>query len=170
MIQISLRLFWRSVLIKGLVQPRAESQKIDFCIFTKDKKIQSRALEIVEYYKEHIPYTFGQALSKCMAQTHITVAMLSAKTGISERHIGRMRRDEAKDISFRTIIALCIALNLALETAEKLLNLKRFTLNCDESYVQICKLFLTVNVSVENCNEILTVHGMEPLTDGEILA
>ena len=104
-----------------------------------------------------------------MEQTHITVATLSAKTGISERHIGRMRSDEAKDISFRTIIALCIALNLALETAEKLLNLKRFTLNCDESYVQICKLFLAVNVSVEDCNQILLVHGMEPLTDGEIL-
>ena len=155
---------------KGLAQPRAGSQGKDFCVFTKDKKIQSRALEIVEYYREHITYTFGQALCKCMEQTHITVAPLSAKTGISERDIGRMRRDEAKDISFRTIIALCIALNLALETAEKLLNLKRFTLNCDESYVQICKLFLAVNVSVEDCNEILTVHGMEPLTDGEILA
>lgn len=116
-------------MIKGLVQPRAESQKIDFCILTKDKKIQSRALEIVEYYKQHITYTFGQALSKCMEQTHMTIATLSAKTGISERHIGRMRRDEAKDVSFRTIIALCIALNLALETAERLLNLKRFTLN-----------------------------------------
>ena len=157
-------------MIKGLVQPRAESQKIDFCILTKDKKIQSRALEIVEYYKQHITYTFGQALSRCMEQTHITIATLSAKTGISERHIGRMRRDKAKDVSFRTIIALCIALNLALETAERLLNLKRFTLNCDESYVQICKLFLAVNVSVEDCNKILTVHGMEPLTDGEILA
>ena len=109
-------------------------------------------------------------MCKCMEQTHITIATLSAKTGISERHIGRMRRDEAKDVSFRTIIALCIALNLALETAERLLNLKRFTLNCDESYVQICKLFLAVNVSVEDCNKILTVHGMEPLTDGEILA
>jgi hypothetical protein len=67
-------------LTKGLAQPRAESQTKEFCIFTKDKKIQSRALEIVEYYKQHIPYTFGQALSKCMEQTDITVATLAWKT------------------------------------------------------------------------------------------
>lgn len=157
-------------MIKGLAQPRAESQIKEFCIFTKDKKIQSRALEIVEYYREHIPYTFGQALCKCMEHTKVTVVTLSERTGISERQITRIRSDQAKDITFRTIIALCVALRLALETAERLLNLKRFTLNCDEPYAQICKMFLEVNVSVEDCNEILRSFGLEPLTDGEIWA
>ena len=142
-------------MIKGLVQPRAESQEIDFCILTKDKKIQSRALEIVEYYKQHRSYTFGQALCKCMEQTNISIAMLSERTGISERQITRMRNDDVKDIAFRSIIALAVAMNLVLATAETLLNLKRFTLNCNEPYVQMCKLFLEVNVSVEECNKIL---------------
>lgn len=139
-------------------------------ILTKDKKIQSRALEIVEYYKQHITYTFGQALCKCMEQTNISIAMLSERTGISERQITRMRNDDVKDIAFRNIIALAVAMKLALGTAEALLNLKRFTLNCNETYVQMCKLFLEVNVSVEDCNQILKVHGLEPLTDGEIWA
>lgn len=153
---------------KGLAQPRAESQRIEFCIFTKDKKIQSRALGIVEYYRQHIPYTFGQALCKCMEQTNISIATLSERTGISERQITRMRNDNVKDIAFRSIIALAIAMRLALETAEQLLNLRRFTLHCDEPYTQMCKMFLEVNVSVEDCNKTLKSLGLEPLTDGEI--
>ena len=153
---------------KGLAQPRAESQGKEFCIFTKDKKIQSRALEIVEYYRQHIPYTFGQALCRCMEQTNISIATLSAKTGISERQITRMRNDDVRNITFRSIIALSIAMRLALETTERLLNLRRFTLNCDEPYTQICKMFLEVNVSVEDCNKILKSFGLEPLTDGEV--
>ena len=153
---------------KGLAQPRAESQRVEFCIFTKDKKIQSRALGIVEYYREHIPYTFGQALCKCMERTNISIATLSERTGISERQITRMRNDDVKDIAFRSIIALAIAMRLALETAERLLNLRRFTLNCDEPYTQMCKMFLEVNVSVEDCNKTLKSLGLEPLTDGEI--
>ena len=157
-------------MVKGLAQPRAESQRIEFCIFTKDKKIQSRALGIVEYYREHIPYTFGQALCKCMEQTSISIATLSERTGISERQITRMRNDDVKEIAFRSIIALAIAMRLALETAERLLNLRRFTLNCDEPYTQMCKMFLEVNVSVEDCNKTLKSLGLEPLTDGEIWA
>ena len=155
---------------KGLAQPRAESQEKEFCIFTKDQKIQSRALEIVEHYKKHTPYTFGQALCKCMEHAKVTIAALSERTGISERQITRIRNDQAKDISFRTIIALCVALKLTQDTAERLLNLRRFTLNCDEPYTQICRIFLEVNISVEDCNKILRSLGLEPLTDGEIWA
>lgn len=155
---------------KGLTQPRESSQRIEFCILTKEKKVQSRALGIVEYYKEHKPYTFGQALCMCMEKGKVTVANLSERTGISERQIGRMRNDETKDICFRTIIALCVALNLVSETAEKLLNLKRYTLNCDDAYVQVCKMFLDVSITVLDCNEMLKSFGLEPLTDGEIWA
>lgn len=157
-------------MVKSSAQFRESSKRKNFYIITKQNKVQSRALEIVEYYKEHKPYTFGQALCMCMEQVKITVANLSARTGISERQIGRMRNDEAKDVCFRTIIALCVALNLVSETAERLLNLKRYTLNCDEPYVQICKMFLEVSITVEDCNEILKSFGFEPLTDGEIWA
>ena len=155
-------------MVKSSAQPRESSKRRNFCILTKKKTVQSRALEIVEYYKEHKPYTFGQALCMCMEEVKVTVANLADKTGISERQIGRMRNDEAKDVCFRTIIALCVALNLVSETAERLLNLKRYTLNCDEPYVQVCKMFLEVSITVEDCNEILKSFGFEPLTDGEI--
>lgn len=153
---------------KGLVLPRESSQKIFLRVGTKEKKVQSRALGIVEYYKRHTPYTFGQALKICMDQTHISVAELSARTGISDRQIGRIRNDEVKEISFRTIVAVCIAMNLVLETSEVLLKLKRYTMHCDESYVQLCKMFLQVNVTVGDCNKMLKNLGYEPLTDGEI--
>lgn len=155
---------------KGSAPPRESSQRRNFYIVTKQKNIQSCALEIVEYYKGHKPYTFGQALCTCMEEVKITVANLSARTGISERQIGRMRNDKVKDIEFRTIIAVCIGLNVVTETAERLLNLKRYTLNCDEPYVQVCKMFLGVRSTVEECNEILKSLGFEPLTDGEIWA
>lgn len=157
-------------MVKGSAPPRESSKRRNFYILTKQKKVQSRALEIVEYYKEHKAYTFGQALCMCMEKVKVTVAKLSERTGISERQIGRMRKDEVKDIGFRTIIALCVALNLAMETAERLLNLKRYTLNCDEPYVQVCKMFLEVSITVEDCNEILKSLSFEPLTDGEIWA
>lgn len=157
-------------MVKSSAQPRESSKRRNFYIITKKKTVQSRALEIVEYYKEHKPYTFGQALCMCMKQAKVTVANLSARTGISERQIGRMRNDEAKDIGFRTIIAVCVALNVVSETAERLLNLKRYTLHCDEPYVQICKIFLEVCITVKECNEILKSFGFEPLTDGEIWA
>ena len=161
---------WRTKLVKGVSQPRETSQRIEFCILTKEKKAQSRALGIVAYYQEHIPYTFGEALRMCMEKVKITVADLSALTGISDRQIGRMRNDETKDISFRTIVALCVALNLVAESAEKLLNIKRYTLNCDDPYVQVCKMFLETRVTVVDCNDILKSCGYEPLTDGEIWA
>jgi DNA-binding Xre family transcriptional regulator len=154
--------------VKGSAPPRESSQRRNFYIGKKQKNIQSCALEIVEYYKDHKPYTFGQALCRCMEEVEITVANLSARTGISERQIGRMRNDKVKDIEFRTIIAVCIGLNIVTETSERLLNLKRYTLNCDEPYVQLCKMFLGVRISVEECNEILKSLGFEPLTDGEI--
>ena len=153
---------------KGLLQPRATSQKIEFSVVTKEIDFRSRAFGIVEYYKEHTPYTFGEALCKCMESGHITVMTLSERTGISERQIGRLRNNEVKDIGFRTIIALCVALGLVLDTAEKLLNLKRYTLQCDDPYVQICKMFLQINISVSVCNDLLQSLGFEPLTDGEI--
>lgn len=103
-----------------------------------------------------------------MEQTRVTIATLSERTGISERQIIRMRSDQAKDIAFRTIVALCVALKLAQETAERLLNLRRFTLNCDEAYTQMCKMFLESDISVEDCNQTLKAFGLEPLTDGEI--
>ena len=153
---------------KRSAQPRESSKRRNFYIGIKQKNIQSRALKIVEHYEEHKPYTFGQALSLCMEQVKVTVANLSARTGISERQIGRMRSDEAKDVGFRIIIAICVALNVVSETAERLLNLKRYTLRCDEPYVQVCKMFLEVSITVEDCNEILKSFGFEPLTDGEI--
>ena len=64
-------------MIKGLVQPRAESQKIDFCILTKNKKIQSRALEIFqEQYFD----------SKVIAQFHKSCGVLvyRDKNGVRE--------------------------------------------------------------------------------------
>lgn len=155
---------------KGSAQPRESNQRRNFCILTKQKSVQSRALEIVEHYKEHKLYTFGQAFCMCMEQTKVTIATLSERTGISERQITRIRSDQAKDITFRTIIALCVALQLAQETAERLLNLRRFTLNCDEPYTQMCKMFLEVNITVEDCNKTLKSLGLEPLTDGEIWA
>lgn len=156
-------------MVKSSAQPRESSKRRNFYIGKKQKNIQSRALKIVEYYKEHKPYTFGQALCLCMEEVKVTIANLSARTGISERQIGRMRSDEAKDVGFRTIIAICVALNLVSETAERLLNLKRYTLNCDDPYVQVCKVFLEVSITVVECNEILKSFGFEPLTDGEIL-
>lgn len=157
-------------MVKSSSQPRELSKRRNFNIETKQKNIQSRALGIVEYYNEHKPYTFGQALCLCMEHTKVTVANLSERTGISERQIGRMRNDETKEICFRTIIAICIALNLVSETAERLLNLKRYTLNCDEPYARVCKMFLEVHITVEDCNNILKSFGLEPLTDGEIWA
>ena len=151
-----------------MLQPRATSQKIEFSVGTKEIDFRSRAFGIVEYYKEHTPYTFGEALCKCMESGQITVMTLSERTGISERQIGRLRNNEVKEIGFRTIIALCVALGLVLETAEKLLNLKRYTLQCDDPYVQICKMFLQINISVSVCNDLLQSLGFEPLTDGEI--
>ena len=147
-----------------------EKQKINFAVHTKQASVESRALEIVKQYKEHKPCTFGQALCQCMRITKVTVETLSARTGISEKQIRRLRNDQTKGTGFGTIIALCVALNLAPKTAERLLSLKRYTLDCDEPYTQICRMFLEANVSVEDCNEILKSFGFEPLTNGEILA
>ena len=156
---------------KALSRRGEEQQKINFAVHTKQASVESRALEIVEYYKEHKPYTFGQALCQCMRITKVTVETLSARTGFPVRKIGRLRNDETEDIEFGTIIALCVALNLAPKTAESLLSLKRYTLNCDEPYTQICRMFLEEkNVSDEACNKILKSFGFEPLTNGEILA
>ena len=140
------------------------AETIEFTVLTKDDKIETQVNEILKRYgKQNI--TFGQALRKCMKKCNMTIAKLAEKTGICDRHIGRMRRDQVKDIKFSTIIALCIALNLATETAEKLLNIKRYSLYCDEPYVQLCNMFIRVRISISKCNEILISKGYEPLIE-----
>ena len=161
---------WWSVLDKSVKASKAIGARQEFFVHTRNKKIKSRALGILNYYRENEPYTFGQALCACMEKTKTTVAILADKTGISERQITRMRRDEAKEISFRVIIAVSVAMKLTQGTVEKLLNTKRYTLQCDDPYVQICKLFFEEDVSVEECNELLKSIQLEPLTDGQIWA
>ena len=71
-------------MVKSSAQPRESSKRRNFYIGKKQKNIQSRALKIVEYYKEHKPYTFGQALCLCMEEVKVTIVSVSGKV-VSEK-------------------------------------------------------------------------------------
>ena len=68
-------------------------------------------------------------------------------------------------IEFRIIIAICVVLQLTIDKAEELLNTKKYSLRCENVYVQVCKQLILKKVSLNMCNLVLKKKGLIPLTD-----
>lgn len=141
----------------------AEEQK-------KEIELQSQIDDCFEFYGQRVRHTFGQLLKLNMKAAKISIENFSDIIGLSEREIGRMRQDKVEVISFRIIIAMCIVLRLTIDKAEELLNTKRYSLRCEELYVQVCKIFLLQKLSLSACNRLLKTKGLAPLTDKGVFA
>ena len=140
------------------------AERIEVRESSKNNELDVQVNEVLTYYKKRKAYTFGEVLCICIKKAKKPVWKISEELGVSERHISRWKNNLVKDISFRTIIAICIVLHVTFDTAEELLNLKKYSLNCDEAYVQLCKIFILNNISLTVCNEILKNKGLKPLT------
>ena len=136
----------------------------------KKKELQAQVNECLEFYGKRVRYTFGQLLKLNMEKSKITIDKFSDIIGLSEREIGRMRRDEVEMINFRVIIAMCVVLRLTIDKAEELLNTKRYSLRCEDLYVQLCKIFLLQKLSLYECNKLLKENGLIPLTEKGLAA
>ena len=153
----------RMISVKGFTDKEATELKRPF--YTKEEEYTIYLTRIILYYQVHGENEFGDLLKRYMKATHYTIEKLSEETGISKDQIGRMRRGKVKQIRFSTIIALCIGMRLTAFDSEQLLNAARYTLNCNDSYVSICKTFLLQNnITVTKCNEVLRKVGLQPLS------
>ena len=121
--------------------------------------------EQVEFDSNYIRYTFGELLKFNMKKVKVKIDDLAEAIGLSDRQIRRMRGDKVEMIEFRIIIAICVVLQLTIDKAEELLNTKKYSLRCENFYVQVCKQLILKKVSLNMCNLVLKKKGLIPLTD-----
>ncbi|ELX9346946.1 helix-turn-helix transcriptional regulator [Listeria monocytogenes] len=95
----------------------------------------------------------------------MTINELSDKSGIGYEHISRIRTKEYDNPSIKTVIALCIGMNLSPSLSKKFLNLAGYTLKQTKEHIFYgilldgCSSF-----SIYDCNALLIENGFKPLT------
>lgn len=121
-----------------------------------------------EYFKQvaeilqRLPNDFAGAVSYLIDLSDETVEDLAWKIGISDRQLRRIKND-GLETSLRTIIALCIALELPIEISEELLKRSSFNLsNAKQEHLALKHVLLT-SKTVDEANRVLINLNLQPL-------
>lgn len=110
--------------------------------------------------------SFANAFTYLMEQNDITVEELAENAGVSTKTIQRMRNDIDYRPTFRTVVAVCIAMHLYPRYSNQLLSLAGLSPRYHTSdKIYMILLYLYYESSVYECNEFLRKVNIEPLTD-----
>lgn len=126
--------------------------------------------------KEYIKTFFGgknppndylaNALTYLMDEMKIKEVDLAETTGLSEKTIQRMRNEIDYKPDIRTIVAVCIGLNLYPKFSKLLLQLAGiFPRNTDEDRAYMFLVNHYYDATVEECNDFLRRLNIKPLTE-----
>ena len=126
--------------------------------------------------KEYIKTFFGgknppndylsNALTYLMDKTDIKEVELAEMTGLSEKTIQRMRNEIDYKPDIRTVVAVCIGLNLYPKFSNLLLQLAGiFPRNTDEDRAYMFLINHYYDATVEECNDFLRRLNIKPLTE-----
>lgn len=126
--------------------------------------------------KEYIKTFFGgknppndylsNALTYLMDKTNIKEVELAEMTGLSEKTIQRMRNEINYKPDIRTVVAVCIGLNLYPKFSNLLLQLAGiFPRNTDEDRAYMFLINHYYDATVEECNDFLRRLNIKPLTE-----
>jgi len=112
------------------------------------------------------PYDFGKMLSYYMKEKNVTEEGLSELTGISDRTIRRMKRNDPNSRpKLENIVAVCIALHLYPHKSIMLINAAGYYFrNTSKDKIYQFLIDSAYNKNVDECNEFLIRMGYEPLT------
>lgn len=112
--------------------------------------------------EDTLPHDFNEALKTIMKALGVTQNELSERLGIDNREVYRLRTYQV--VPLRHVIGVCVALQLPYTLSLKLVELSGNTLRyqpVDHYYKMM--LLQTGSITVEQCNEMLSGEGMQPL-------
>ena len=111
-----------------------------------------------------LPPIFSDTLVAHMKRRAITIEELEARTGISARKISDLRNDENARPVLRTVVTLCIGLQLEPELSDDLIRKSGASakLVVEDTMYRIM-LRSMYRSTVEECNAFLTAEGLTPL-------
>ena len=90
--------------------------------------------------------------------------MLKRRSHLDDMTISRLKNNKIKNQSMRTIIAICVGLDLDLRTSEELLKLAKLALNNDPECIAYEMILTTFKgCSMDDRNEVLKKLGIKPL-------
>lgn len=108
----------------------------------------------------------ANALTYLMDEMDIKEVDLAETTGLSEKTIQRMRNEIDYRPDIRTVVAVCIGLNLYPKFSNLLLQLAGiFPRNTDEDRAYMFLINHYYDATVEECNDFLIRLNIKPLTE-----
>ena len=108
----------------------------------------------------------ANALTYLMDEMNIKEVDLAESTGLSEKTIQRMRNEIDYRPDIRTVVAVCIGLNLYPKFSNLLLQLAGiFPRNTDEDRAYMFLVNHYYDATVEECNDLLRRLNIKPLTE-----
>lgn len=96
-------------------------------------------------------------------QADWNVTKFMVMTGLSDSIYNKINNGSLKAISFKSITAICIGLNLPYDDAREVVKLAGYCLN-DFPYAQACNQLLQEECDIAEANEILIAAHFSPLT------
>ena len=148
---------------KGFTNNKAKTSSKPF--FTKETTIEEKLDALINWDYDNQADNFGNMLIDYMARLAITEEELHSRTKLSVRQISRIRGNKIKDIPLRTVVALCIGMQLEYADSLILVGIAGYSLEKQTEDVQMYKAFLLeADISVEQCNILLIKKERSPLT------
>ncbi|GAB2022110.1 hypothetical protein RyT2_11840 [Pseudolactococcus yaeyamensis] len=136
-------------------------------INNEDEVTWARAyvLELVEV-SLNIQTSYGKALKYLMMWKKMTVEELAEQTLLAPETISRMRNRNVSKPNLKSVVAICVGLELPSHLSHKLIELAGHTLRLTLIDHQFYELILNscTEESIYYCNKILLSNQLKPLT------
>ncbi len=128
------------------------------------EQLQRRDAAIIEVMDD-LPESFPKALKKIIAWTELNQDTIAEKTKMDRRTLQRLMSGDIQSPSTIIVMRICIGLAIPIEISLKLLersgNVLRSTQQ-DMAYMQL--LFFSGYYTIEQCNRLLLLQGVKPLS------
>ena len=142
-------------------------------VFSKDSNdsIIEKSITVRETNKELIKILstlnniFSDTLKKLMEWAEITVEELAEKIGVDQKTIQRLRNGKNKNPNLKTVVAICIAMQLHPDLSFHLISTAGLNFKPTEedlTYKLLIRSYYTH--SIDECNKMLISQGYKPLT------
>lgn len=137
-------------------------QKIDYNIYESPLQIN----QMKSYVKNHRKPSFQQLLFQLIDEKGASDTDIYKKAWIDRRHFSKIRSNPNYRIGKNTAIALALALELTLASAEELLEAAGFSLSDSDTSDLIIKFCLKNKIyNLHDVNEALVYLNEKPITN-----
>lgn len=120
--------------------------------------------DVIDYVTHHQKPTFQEMLFQFIDQKEEDDATIYKKAGIDRRHFSKIRSNPNYQIGKNAAIAFCIALELSVADANKLLHAAGFTLSKSHTRDLVIQYCLENKIyHLQDVNEALDYLNLKPL-------